>query len=81
MISKGCGALAKLRNCVSIDVLKNVYHALIYSYLRYGIMIWGNATQEVMKLLQVLVNKAIRILTFAPFGNIELSPVYKQLKI
>ena len=34
-ISRGCGALARLRNCTSIDVLKNVYHALIHSYLRY----------------------------------------------
>ena len=80
-ISKGCGALAKLRNSVNIDVLKNVYHALIYSYLRYGIMIWGNVSQTVIAPLQVLVNKAIRIMTFAPFGSIDLSPVYKQLKL
>ena len=35
-ISKACGALAKLRNCVGIDVLKYVYHALVHSYLRYN---------------------------------------------
>ena len=29
-ISKACGALAKLRNCVKIDVLKNVYHAGVF---------------------------------------------------
>ena len=38
-ISRGCGALARLRNYTSIDVLKNVYHSLIHSYLRYGIVI------------------------------------------
>ena len=40
-ISKSCGALAKIRNCVSTNVLKNVYHALVHSYFRYGILIWG----------------------------------------
>ena len=42
-ISKACGALAKVRNCVKIDVLKNVYHVLFHSYIRYGIVIWGHA--------------------------------------
>ena len=80
-IAKGCGALAKLRNCVSIDVLKNVYHALIHSYLRYGILIWGHAAQSVLNPLEVLANRAIRIMTSAPFGNVDLKPVYQQLKI
>ena len=44
-----CGALAKLRNCVGIDILKNVYHALVHSYLRYGILVWGHATKSVLK--------------------------------
>ena len=80
-ISKACGALAKLRNCVGIDILKNVYHALVHSFLRYGILVWGHATKSVMKPLEVLANKAIRIMTFAPFGNIDLKSVYQELKL
>ena len=75
-ISKACGALAKLRNCVGIDILKNVYHALVHSYLRYGILVWGHATKSVLKPFEILANKAIRIMTFAPFGNIDLKSVY-----
>ena len=37
-ISKACGCLTKLRNCVSTNVLRDVYHALINSYLQYLIM-------------------------------------------
>ena len=74
-ISKACGALTKLRNCVSIDVLKNVYHALVHSYLRYGILVWGHAAPTVLKPLEILANKAIRIMTFAPFGAVDLKPV------
>ena len=71
-IVKGCGGLAKLRHCVNINILKNVYYALIHSYLRYGIAVWGNASANILKPLQTIVNKALRIMTFAPFGNIDL---------
>ena len=67
-IFKACGALAKIRNCVRIDVLKNVYHALVHSYLLYGILVWGHAAPSVLKPLEILANKAIRIMTYAPFG-------------
>ena len=43
-VSKACGALSKLRHCVDLNTLKNVYHALVHSYLRYGITVWGNAS-------------------------------------
>ena len=74
-ISKACGALAKIRNCVSIDVLKNVYHALVHSYLRYGILVWGHAAPSVLKPLEILANEAIRIMTFVPFVAVDLKPV------
>ena len=50
-------------------------------YLRYGILIWGNASQSVLDPLQILVNKAARIMVSAPFGNIDLNPAYDYLKI
>ena len=79
-IFKACGALAKLRNCVSIDILKNVYHALVHSYLLYGILVWGHAVwghaaPSVLKPLEILANEAIRIMTFVPFGAVDLKPV------
>ena len=49
-ISKACGALAKLRHFVGIDILKNVYHALVHSYLRYGILIWVMLPNRFLKL-------------------------------
>ena len=79
-IFKACGALAKLRNCVSIDILKNVYHALVHSYLPYGILVWGHAVwghaaPSVLKPLEILANEAIRIMTFVPFVAVDLKPV------
>ena len=44
-ISKACGALSKIRHYVDIETLKSVYYALVHSYLRYGIVEWGNAIE------------------------------------
>ena len=80
-VSKACGALAKLRHCVPVDILIDVFNALIHSYLRYGILIWGSASASTLKPLETLVNKAIRIISFAPLGNIDLSQIYKDLNL
>ena len=80
-ISKACGALAKIRHCVSLEILKNVFYALVHSYLRYGILIWGSASRTTLKPLEVLVNKAIRIMLFAPFGNLDFAPLYQELEL
>ena len=52
-----------------------------YSYLRYGNIAWGNATKTTLELLKKLQNRIIRIMTFAPFGRVDLEPVYLDLKI
>ena len=76
-----CGALATLRYSMSTNLLKDVYHALIHSYMRYGILTWGNASQTSLKPLKVLINRAVRIMTFTPFGRIDLDPIYSFLMI
>ena len=44
-------------------------------------MIWGHAGPAVLNPLQTLMYRAIRIMTYAPFGNVDLNPVYKELKL
>ncbi len=80
-IAKACGVLAKLRHCLTSKLLIEIYHALIHSYLRYGILTWGNASDSTLKPLQTLINRALRIMTFAPFGRIDLKPLYSDLHI
>lgn len=80
-VSNACGSLAKLRNCVDVNTLREVYHALIHSYLRYGLLAWGSATKTALKPLQVIINRAIRIMCFAPYGAIDITPLYEILDI
>ena len=79
-VSRSIGGLASLRHRTSISVLREVYHALVNSYVQYGILIWGNASQETLQPLNVLLNKAVRIITFAPFGPLDLEPIYRDLE-
>ena len=80
-IAKACGALSKIRHCVDINTLMNIYYALVHSYLRYGIIAWGNASLSNLKPLQAMLNRVVRIMCFAPFGRIDLKPLYSCLEI
>ena len=80
-VLKACGAIAKLRHCVCVDTLKNVYYSLVYSYVRYGLMIWGHSSSSGLSSLQTAIHKVLRIMTFAPFGNIDLHPIFEFLNV
>ena len=80
-VSKACGALAKLRHCVPTQILIDVFNALIHSFLRYGILVWGGASETTLKPLETLVNKAIRIISFAPLGNIDITQIYQDFNL
>ena len=81
MEERSVGGLATLRHRTNISVLREVYFALINSYARYGILAWGNASETALHPLKISLNKAIRIMTFAPYGPLDLQPIYQELDI
>ena len=64
--------MAKLRHSVDIDTLKVVYYSLVHSYIRYGLVTWGSASSSTLSPLYTALHKVLRIMTFAPYGNIDL---------
>ena len=44
-ISKNLGILFRLRHFLTLNTLKQIYYSLIYPYLHYGIMSWGNTSK------------------------------------
>ena len=80
-LSKACGIISKIRHCVNINTLKTIYYALGYSYIRYGNIVWGNATKNTLKPLMAMQNRLIRIMTFAPFGRIDIDDLYLKLRL
>ena len=80
-ISKACGIISKLRYSVSTKLLVEIYNALIHSYLRYGIVIWGNTSEESLKPLNTLVNRAVKIMSFTYSDRTDLEPIFSDLKV
>ena len=54
-IKRSVGILSKLRYYVNTDILCNLYFALIYPLLIYGIVSWGNTYQTTLQPIIVLL--------------------------
>ena len=68
-ISELCKSLTKyfnvfyhIRNFISKNLARTIYHACIYPRIKYGIEIYGSANQSKMNKLQVLQNKLMKVL-------------------
>ena len=68
-LSRANGILSKLRYNASLDFCLQVYYAIFYSHLIYGCNLWGLTSEENISKLEILQNKCVRIMTFAPFNS------------
>ena len=75
-IKRSIGILSKLRYYVTLDTLISLYYALLYPFLIYGILIWGNTYPTNIKPLFILQKRAIRLITFSKFDK-HTSPLFK----
>ena len=73
--------LSKVRHYVKKSVLKNIYHAIFESHLRYGCQIWFLSSSKFIKdKLEKLQKKALRIMSFSDLRE-PSSPLFKEWKI
>ena len=68
-VARGIGVLGKARKYFNNDCMVNLYNAFIYPYLMYCNQIWGSIYKTNLSKLQVLQNKAVRIVTWSPPRN------------
>ena len=68
-LSRANGVLSKLRYNASLEFCLQVYYAIFHSHLTYGCNLWGFTSEENICKLEVLQNKCVRIMTFAPFNS------------
>ena len=64
-LSKTVGLIAKLRHFVPQHTLLNIYLALIFLYLSYGLIVWGQASKTHLTKILVLQKKFLRFIFFA----------------
>ena len=79
-LKRSLGILSKIRYYVDIHTLTGLYYALIYPFLIYGIIAWGNTYSTTLKPLYVLQKKALCLMTFSKFHE-HSSPLFKTLNI
>ena len=60
-LSKAIGIMYRLRPYVHSDILRNIYYAIVYPYLTYGISSWGSAPPTNLETIQVKQNHCIRL--------------------
>ena len=63
-LSRSIGIMYKLRPFVNLKIMKNVYHALFYSHLVYGILVWGSACDSHIGNINVLQKRVVRLMTY-----------------
>ena len=79
-VKRSIGTLSKLRYYLNSKTLLDLYYAVVYPFLPYCIIAWGNTYQTSLQPLFVLQKKAIRIITFFRFFE-HTSPLFKDLNV
>ena len=79
-VAKTTGILYKARHFFSSQALRTLYYSLIYPYLNYGNIIWGNTYPSRLESIRKLQRKIIRIISFSDFRD-HTRPLFKNLSI
>ena len=69
------GVISKLKYCLNVDNVVQIYHSQIESHFRYGIILWNYGNITVVKKMQQLCNK------FISFINYKTPKHYKFLTV
>ena len=78
---RALGMLSKVRYYVQKVDLKNIYHAIFESHLRYGCQIWYQSNSKTIReKIEILQKKALRIMSFSDSRE-PSSPLFKEWKI
>ena len=79
-IKRNVGAIFKIRHFVSSDILKNLYYSLVYPFLIYGLVTWGNTHSSSLNPLLLLQKRVARLMTFSSYYE-YMNPPFVKLEI
>ena len=79
-VKRSIGTLFKIRKFVTPKILLQLYYSLIYPYLTYGLILWGNTYVTNLNPLVTLQKRVVRIITFSHY-DAHTSPLFKELSI
>ena len=79
-IKRSIGLLSKIRHYVNEKLLVNLYYALLYPFLTYGVVAWGHTYSSTLQPIFVLQKRIVRIITFSDYRD-HSNPLFKRLNI
>ena len=79
-IASGNYAINVTKNVLSPAHSKTLYYSLVYPYLNYGILLWGNTYKKFLHKLEIAQKKPIRTINRAMY-NEPSSPLFKKCNI
>ena len=77
-ISKSVNIIAKLKGHVTTQSLISIYYALVYPYLNYGCILWGNNYEAPVSQLVKPQDKVVRVINNVPLRD-HITPHYVNL--
>ena len=76
------GVLCKLKPYVNSKILLNVYYAIVYPFLLYGIIIWGNSSDTLLSSIHIIQKRFVRLATNNPIGSWTCTqPLFHKLNV
>ena len=79
-LSQVAGVIFKTRRLLSKEAMKLLYHGLVGSKLRYGLICWATAPRYLLNKINVVHNKIITYMAFSK-RCVNFWPLYCNLKI
>ena len=81
-LSQMAGIILKTRALLSKEAMMLIYHSLVGSKLRYGLICWATANKTLLDKIDVAHNMIITYLTFSKrCSRSRMWPLYQQLKV
>ena len=79
-MAKSVVIIFRLKHCLPPTALLNLYYAIVYPHLLYGVILWVTAFKTHIHRLQTLQNRAVRVISRSDFRD-HVTPHYQQLNI
>ena len=74
-ISKAISILSRLRYYLPLTIFLNLYRTLLYPYLTYGLVVWGQAAQKYLNKILIFQKRVLRIVNFS-MNNEHAVPLF-----
>lgn len=74
-LSRAVGIMFKMTPLVPFGVLRNLYFALLYPHITYGVTVWGRSSIVYVNRVKVIQRRALRLLS-ASYDHLSVSTDY-----